>query len=84
MWRRNTKAPARGSSGRNSSMVPCYVKGGSFVKPFLRVDSMRSGKLRHKWLPQVASVASGFSWVASLASRWNPPRPAGQSRKNLI
>ena len=65
-------------------MIKCYVKGGSFVKPFLRVDSMRSGNLRHEWLPQVASVASGLRWVDSLASRWNPPRPVRRSRKILI
>jgi len=41
---------------------------------------MRSGKLRHEWLPQVALVARGFRWVDSLASRWKPPRPARRSR----
>jgi len=41
---------------------------------------MRSGKQRYEWLPKVASVASRFRWVDSLASRWNPPRPARRSR----
>ena len=64
-------------------MIKCYVKGGSFVKPFLRLESMLSGKERHGWLPAVASVATGFRWVDSLDSKRNPPWPPVWSRKIL-
>lgn len=77
------KRPRGISSGRNSSMIKCYVKGGSFVKPFLRLESMPSGKARDGWLPEVASVASGFRRVDSLDSKRNPPWPPVWSRKIL-
>jgi hypothetical protein len=37
------KTPGRVSSGRYSSMIKGYVKGARNVKPFLRLESTRSG-----------------------------------------
>ena len=65
-------------------MIKCYVKGGSFVKPFFDFESTASDKAWCGWPSEVASLASGFRWVACLASRRNPLRPAGRSRKILI
>ena len=78
------KRPRGLSSGRNSSMFLCYVKGGSFVKPFFGFESTPSGQSERRWLPDVALVTAGFRWVACLDSLRNPLRPAGRSRKILI
>ena len=64
-------------------MIKCYVKGGSFVKPFFRLESMPSGKARDGWLRRVASVAKGIQQVDSLDSKRNPPWPPVWSRKIL-
>ena len=77
------ETPARVSSGRKSSMVLCYVKGGSFVKPFFDVESTPSGQPGRRRLPGVASAVSGFLWLDSLDSRRNPHRAAGLARKAL-
>ena len=57
----NEKRPRGVTSGRYSSMIKGYVKGGSFVKRKMHADSMASqqvasaGWLPARWLPQ-----SGF------------------------
>lgn len=62
------------SSGRCSSMVKGYVKGGSFVKPFSSLESMcsaQSGK---------GPRQGGFLWwlLAKVEStKWIPRRPKG-------
>ena len=77
------ETPARVSSGRNSSMIKRYVKGGSFVNPFFDVESIPSGQPRRRWLPRVASEVRGFLWVDSLDSLRNPPFPERWLRKPL-
>lgn len=77
------ETPARVSSGRNSSMIKVYVKGGSFVKPFFDVESIPSGQPRRRWLPGVASEVRGFLWVDSLDPVRNPPVPERWLRKPL-
>ena len=57
---------------------------GRFVNPFFDVESTLSGKVPRGWLPGVASVATGFHRVDSLASRRNPLRPRRWSCKVLI
>jgi hypothetical protein len=64
-------------------MVRCYVKGGSFVKPYFDFESMPSANCRSVWLARVASDAGGFRSLDSLASRRNPPDRAPRSRKVL-
>lgn len=77
------ETPARVSSGRNSSMIKGYVKGGSFVKLFFDVESIPSGRPRRRWVPGVASAVPGFLWVDSVDSVRNPPFPEHWLRKPL-
>jgi hypothetical protein len=64
-------------------MVLCYVKGARKVNGFFRLESMPSGGAPPQCLPKVASGASGFSYLASLAFAEESTSPAGLSRKSL-
>ena len=64
-------------------MIKGYVKGARNVNPFLCVESMCSGGLLRRWLPEVASGSSGFRGVASLDSILESILPARCSRKCL-
>jgi len=58
------KRPRGVTSGRYSSMIKGYVKGGSFVKRKMHADSMASDR----WLPLAGFWHGGFRKLDSLAS----------------
>ena len=58
------KRPRGDTSGRYSSMIKGYVKGGTCVKRKMHADSMASGR----WLPLAAFRRCGFRKLDSLAS----------------
>jgi hypothetical protein len=55
------KRPQGLSSGRKSSMIKGYVKGGSFVKPFLSVESTCSGASKKYHRP--GGFPSWLNWL---------------------